>query len=407
MPVLLDRTEKILRTPAHKFIERHVIQTYSVNYKTSGMTDMYRKLQLLGSAVFLLTACATPQAPEGANVIAITSTPPGATASVSSGEWCVTPCTLTRPVAGVFTVRLQKDGFEPQELRVEPEMSARTQAQFQGQLRQARRDSEMRRQTRPQRQEATYAPVTAQLQPLPGNTDAEIAALMYAQKVDPVMPRAVGSKDLKKRAALGQQFGVRVAGYDRAPVEFTPVSRVPDGAEAAAEQDDTPKEATGAPTNITASSFDRRPVAPSSLIDEEATGAVESGPSRTVDIPLEGPAAVKPTPQPVEQQVALRQPQPEKTTELPAIEKARDLGNAVVQLASFRNEALADQAVNRFRAQYSTMLGDLIPDIQKADLGEKGIYYRVRFAGFETLEEARSLCAGLSASGQGCMAVRR
>ncbi len=368
---------------------------------------MFRKVQLLGSAAFLLTACAAPQAPDVANVIAINSTPPGATASVSSGEWCVTPCTLTRPVAGVFTVRLQKDGFEPQEMRVEPEMTTRAQAQFQGQLRQTRRDTEMRRQTRPPRQEATYAPVMAQLQPLPGNADAEIAALMYAQKVDPVMPRAVGSKDLNKRAALGQQFGVRVAGYDRAPVEFTPVSRTPEAADTDDAQDTTAKVADGAPTNITASSFDRRPVAPSRLIDEEATGAVQSGPSRTVDIPLEAPGAIQPEPQPAQKQVALLQPQPQNTTELPAIEQARDLGNAVVQLASFRNEALADQAVNRFMAQYASVLGDLIPDIQKADLGAKGVYYRVRFAGIETLEEARSLCAGLSASGQGCMAVRR
>ncbi len=392
---------------------------------------MFRRLQLLGGAVFLLSACASPQAPTTSNVIAINSTPAGATASVSSGEWCLTPCTLTRPIAGTFTVRLQKDGFEPQEIRVEPETSNRAT----GQLRQARRDHELRR--RPQQaQEVSYAPVMAQLQPLAGNPDAQIAALVYAQKVDPVLPQAARSNDLDKRAAQRQQFSVRVAGYDQAPVDFSPVSRTP------AENEESDKSAekkpdrtaTSAPTNITASSFANAPRQPNPLTTEkatpvtgpsEATGAIDGGSSTAVDIPLEGndptsaapvaPTVTAPVPpaaarQPgVEQdrQVALLTPEHRKTDTLPQKEAAQDLGNAVVQLASFRNQAAADQAVYRFKMQYADVLGDLIPDVQMADLGEKGIYYRVRFAGLATIEEARTICSGLSASGQGCMAVRR
>ncbi len=377
---------------------------------------MFRRLQLMGGAVFLLSACAAPQDPTATNVIAINSAPAGATASVSSGEWCVTPCTLTRPVAGTFTVRLQKDGFEPQEVRVEPETNGRTQ----GQLRQARRDPELRRQPRRPAQEAVYAPVVAQLAPLPGNPDAEIAALVYAQKVDPVLPKAVGSGDLNKRAALGQQFGVRVAGYNQAPVEFTPTSRRPSGAEEAENVSVEPKAANGAPTSITASSFERRPTEPPAYVSseaaieeaEEATGALSGGPAKVVDIPLEqesAPAVAAPADTP-EREVALLTLAPEQARdaeELPPIQVAPDLGNAMVQLASFRDAAMADKAVDRFQRQFAEVLGGLIPDVQMADLGEKGVYYRVRFAGLATIEEARTICSGLSADGQGCMAVRR
>ena len=374
---------------------------------------MFRRLQPLGGAVFLLAACAAPQQPPTAtNVIAINSTPAGATASVSSGEWCVTPCTLTRPVAGTFTVRLQKDGFEPREVRVEPEMAGRAQSQ----LRRTRPDPELRRQPRQQAQEAMYAPVMAQLQPLPGNADAEIAALVYAQKVDPVMPQAVGSTDLNARAALGQQFGVRVAGYDQAPVEFTPVSRRPgDALDEEASTDTQPKSATGEPTGITASSFDRRPIEGSAVAEGDATGDLTGGSSSVVDIPLDGAETVQPD-APIasegaapaaESKVALLQPEPKDSSAPPPMEVAPDMGNAMVQLASFRDESMADQAVDRFQSQYADVLGTLIPDVQMADLGEKGIYYRVRFAGLATIEEARRICSGLSAGGQGCMAVKR
>lgn len=385
---------------------------------------MFRSLQLLCGASVLLAACASPQSKDISGAIAVNSAPPGATASVSSGEWCVTPCALQQPVAGAFTVRLQKDGFEPQEIRVEPEYSMRAT----GQLRQARRDPELRRKTKPA-QTATYAPVTAQLQPLADNPDAQIAALVYAQKVDPVLPSAVGSSDLNKRAAVGQQFGVRVAGYDQAPVEFAPVSRKPDEGDGdLTRKAEIAPVATSEPTNITASSFGREPYRPvaAPVAAEEATGALTGDlmPSTVVDIPLEDTAAprvretepLQPTlqaenmdrtEQKVERQVAILTPTPKNSTALPALEVAPDLGNAVVQLASFRDEAAADQAVTKFMVLHSDVLGSLIPDVQRADLGEKGIYYRVRFAGLATIEEARSICNGLSSSGQGCMATRR
>ena len=48
------------------------------------------------------------------------------------------------------------------------------------------------------------------------------------------------------------------------------------------------------------------------------------------------------------------------------------------------------------------MLGSMKPIVVKADLGKKGIYYRLRLGGFETQDEAKSACGKLKSRGVSC-----
>ena len=75
-------------------------------------------------------------------------------------------------------------------------------------------------------------------------------------------------------------------------------------------------------------------------------------------------------------------------------------GGYVVQLAAFRDEPSARDAFRKLQGKYSSLAG-LGADIQRADLGDKGIYYRLR-AGYLSKAEAQSLCADLDAKGQAC-----
>ena len=75
-------------------------------------------------------------------------------------------------------------------------------------------------------------------------------------------------------------------------------------------------------------------------------------------------------------------------------------GGFVVQLAAFRDEPSALAAFKKLQKKYPS-LASLSADVQKADLGAKGIYYRLR-AGYIDKSSATALCADLSGKGQAC-----
>lgn len=81
-------------------------------------------------------------------------------------------------------------------------------------------------------------------------------------------------------------------------------------------------------------------------------------------------------------------------------------GGYVVQLAAFRDDASAREAFGKLQTKYPDLLGGLKADIQRADLGEKGIYYRLR-AGYMDKDDAAVVCGAFNAKGQGCLVRQR
>jgi|GEM_PF-3409299 len=73
-----------------------------------------------------------------------------------------------------------------------------------------------------------------------------------------------------------------------------------------------------------------------------------------------------------------------------------------VQLGAYRSEAVAQKEWNMIVSRFSEV-NDKAPRIIKVDLGEKGIYYRLRVGSFTNNRDARRFCAMLSAQGQGCI----
>ena len=60
-------------------------------------------------------------------------------------------------------------------------------------------------------------------------------------------------------------------------------------------------------------------------------------------------------------------------------------------------------AWKRLAAKYPDVLGSLSLHLEKADLGTKGIYYRVQAGPFTDKNAARDICATLKAKGQQCL----
>jgi hypothetical protein len=90
-----------------------------------------------------------------------------------------------------------------------------------------------------------------------------------------------------------------------------------------------------------------------------------------------------------------------KPRAMPAAAAARQGPVAYLQVTSQRSEAEAKAAFNSLRARFPAILGDRQPVIRRADLGDKGIYYRAQIGPVNPAEADRQ-CGALKAVGGQC-----
>jgi len=80
----------------------------------------------------------------------------------------------------------------------------------------------------------------------------------------------------------------------------------------------------------------------------------------------------------------------------------------VLQLASYKSQAEATAEYDRLRQKHAGILGGLTPEIQKADLGSLGTYYRLKLGTLASAQAAREVCNSLLAAGErDCLAKPR
>ncbi len=78
-------------------------------------------------------------------------------------------------------------------------------------------------------------------------------------------------------------------------------------------------------------------------------------------------------------------------------------GTHVVQVGAFRSNDEAMAQWRRMQTKYGDYLKGKGPDVEMADLGERGIYYRLRVGPFTSSDAAKTYCAGLKDRGQDCL----
>jgi hypothetical protein len=78
----------------------------------------------------------------------------------------------------------------------------------------------------------------------------------------------------------------------------------------------------------------------------------------------------------------------------------------LVQVSSQRSQDQAEAAFADMQSRFGSVLAGLSPTIQQADLGEQGIYYRVRVGPWSTREEAIQVCEALKAAGGSCFVAQ-
>jgi hypothetical protein len=81
-------------------------------------------------------------------------------------------------------------------------------------------------------------------------------------------------------------------------------------------------------------------------------------------------------------------------------------GSYLVQIASQRSEADALASYRVAQSKFPGLLGSRNPIIRKADLGEKGMYYRALVGPFASADEASQLCGSMRSAGGQCVIHR-
>jgi hypothetical protein len=78
-------------------------------------------------------------------------------------------------------------------------------------------------------------------------------------------------------------------------------------------------------------------------------------------------------------------------------------GSYVVQVSSQRSEADAQASYRALQGKFPSVLGSRPPLIKRADLGDKGVYYRAMVGPFASSEEAAQVCGNLKTAGGQCV----
>lgn len=127
-------------------------------------------------------------------------------------------------------------------------------------------------------------------------------------------------------------------------------------------------------------------------------------------VPTEKEVAAVQAPKPAEvaKPVELKTPAPKPVASVAPAPKPAAVSTTKsyqIQLAAVRSTATAQSEWKRMQAKFPNELGRLSLNIVKADLGKKGIFYRLRAGPIENAKAAKTICASLKAKKAGCLIV--
>lgn len=98
--------------------------------------------------------------------------------------------------------------------------------------------------------------------------------------------------------------------------------------------------------------------------------------------------------------------QAEPRARVAAVNPATGASGAYVQVSSQKTEADAQASFRALQGKYSGILGSRSALIRRADLGDKGVFYRAMVGPFASNEEATQFCVNLKSAGGQCVVQR-
>lgn len=133
---------------------------------------------------------------------------------------------------------------------------------------------------------------------------------------------------------------------------------------------------------------------------DAADGAADDA-SAASDAPVVGERVTPPT------QASQTQPEPVEVASNSAAatggSSAALSGSHLVQVAAFRSEEEANAFWSRMAGKLDGYLDGKAKNIEVADLGDRGVFYRLRIGPFASKSDASQYCSGLKERGQDCI----
>jgi hypothetical protein len=106
-------------------------------------------------------------------------------------------------------------------------------------------------------------------------------------------------------------------------------------------------------------------------------------------------------------ETAVTVPSPPATSPTPEVSVVTTVGDGFkVQLASVRSMDAARGEWTRLSKRHADVLGDLDLDVDRADLGSRGIFFRVRGGPIATEVAAKALCETMKSRDVGCLVIK-
>jgi cell division septation protein DedD len=140
-------------------------------------------------------------------------------------------------------------------------------------------------------------------------------------------------------------------------------------------------------------------------VEETVVAAVPSTPAAppsidTPKVPVPSlPAVSEPTAAPLPRPLAAQ----EQTLESMVAVLS---GDYLIQIVALRSQEAAEREWDRVSRRHASILGSYRPLIVKTDLGDRGIFYRLRAGPLASRNDAEQLCSALVAENVGCLVVR-
>jgi cell division protein FtsN len=97
---------------------------------------------------------------------------------------------------------------------------------------------------------------------------------------------------------------------------------------------------------------------------------------------------------------------PASLTQHAATTTAASSGAFVLQIGAYKSQADAEGAWQAYKAKHATLLAGYNSDVKQVDLGDKGVWYRLRVGSFPDKDVAGAFCDRLKADGGACFPAK-
>ncbi len=153
--------------------------------------------------------------------------------------------------------------------------------------------------------------------------------------------------------------------------------------------------------DATATAAPSAPITSPSVAPARPAPAAPRAPASVAPAPAAsgGPIALTP-------QASAPAPAPRVASVTPSTSTPAGGAGSYVQVSSQKTEADAQASFRAIQSKYSGILGSKPSTIRRADLGDKGVFYRAMVGPFGTTDEATQFCVNLKSAGGQCIVQR-